>query len=141
MGGLTCRQGRYRLVRPLPPRPITHARLLLPGGPHELATLVDSGAETCIIGGEATRHLGLGQDALPSPVPARALDGHQEQIQFHILDQPDLPLILGFPWLCCHNPHIDLKTGTIWEWGTSCHRNCLKQAVPSHQTPSICRLS
>lgn len=80
-----------------------------------------------------------GWDLLPSPIPARALNGHRlvsityqtqpvmiilsgnhhEQIQFHIL-----PLILG---LRRHNPHIGLKTGTTWEWG----------AAPSNQTPSI----
>lgn len=29
---------------------------------------------------------------------------HLEQIQLHILGQPGLPCVLGFPWLCRHNP-------------------------------------
>lgn len=54
---------------------------------------------------------------------------HQEQIHFHILEQPGLPLILGFPWLQQNNHHIDWKMGVIQEWGSTCHTDCLRQAV------------
>ncbi|KAI3361597.1 hypothetical protein L3Q82_013737 [Scortum barcoo] len=60
---------------------------------------------------------------------------HHETIQFHILHSPRLPLILGYPWLRRHNPHVDWLTGAILGWGSSCHQVCLRQAVvpqPSH---------
>ncbi|KAI3354919.1 hypothetical protein L3Q82_004718 [Scortum barcoo] len=54
---------------------------------------------------------------------------HHETIQFHILHSPRLPLILGYPWLRRHNPHVDWLTGAILGWGSSCHQVCLLQAV------------
>lgn len=118
---------------PHPARSSLRARLLLPGGAHELAALVDSGADANIISGELVRQLGLRQEPLSSPAPATALDGHSlgtithqtapvpmllsgnhhEVIQFHIIDHPDIPLILGFPWLQLHNPHIDWRGGVV----------------------------
>lgn len=66
---------------------------------------------------------------LPEPIPVMVLDsrplgsdeitqhmvlvslqveeGNREQIQFHIVDSPDCPLILGHPWLSTPYPHID----------------------------------
>lgn len=55
---------------------------------------------------------------------------HHEQIRFHILEQPGLPLIMGFPWLRWHNPNIDWEIGIICEWGP----------VPS-ELPKASRLS
>lgn len=144
----------------LPPqtqRPLFQARLLLPDGSHTLATLIDSGADACIISEELAQQLGLGQIPLPHPVPVRGLDGHRlgtithqttqvpmllsgnhhETIQFHILDQPDLPLILGFPWLRRHNPHIDWETGAVHGWGRSCHLTCLKHASSLLHSPTF----
>ncbi|KAI3373951.1 hypothetical protein L3Q82_022513 [Scortum barcoo] len=47
-----------------------------------------------------------------------------------------LPLILGYPWLWRHNPHVDWSTGAILGWGSSCHEVCLRQAVVPQ--PSLC---
>ncbi|KAI3375644.1 hypothetical protein L3Q82_003959 [Scortum barcoo] len=99
--------------------------------------------------------LGITQIPLSKAISASALDGHllgtvthqtepihmllsgnhHETIQFHILHSPRLPLILGYPWLRRHNPHVDWLTGAILGWGSSCHQVCLRQAVvpqPSH---------
>lgn len=66
-------------------------------------------------------------------IPAKALDGHllgtvthltcacahavlwkhHKTIQFHLLPSYSSPLILGFPWLSRHNPHVDWTTGTF----------------------------
>ncbi len=59
-----------------------------------------------------------------------------ELVQFHILKSPRQPLILGYPWLCWHNPNINWETGVIREWGTSCHLTCLKQASLLLHSPS-----
>jgi len=88
---------------------------------------------------ELAHQLGIGCVRLPSPVSASALDGHllgkvthqttpvhvllsgnhHETIQFHILQSPCIPLILGFPWLLHDNPHIDWTTGVILGWSSS----------------------
>ena len=133
------------------PRPLFHVQLLLPGGSHTLATFIDSGADVSLIDEELARQLDLRKVPLPHPVPASALDGHllgtvthqttpismllsgthQETIQFHILRSPNLPLILGYPWLRRHNPHIDWSTGSIMGWSPSCQQVCLRPAVAS----------
>ena len=144
------------LVSPRPQRALLQARLLLPDGPHTMATFIDSGADACIIDEELALQLGLGRVPLPQPVPARALDGHilgnvthqtspvhlllsgnhHETIQFHILSSLRLPLILGYPWLRLHNPHIDWVTGAIQGWSPSCHLRCLQQASLPLHSPS-----
>jgi len=90
--------------------------------------------------------LGFHPEKLPSPIAASALDGHVlgrvtsrtspvcmrlpgghiETIQFLLLSTPSQPVILGYPWLCRHNPNIDWITCSIREWGETCQRSCLK---------------
>lgn len=36
-----------------------------------------------------------------------------EVINFQIIDCPHTPLVLGYPWLKTHNPHIDWTAGKI----------------------------
>lgn len=145
------------LSPPQSQRPLFQGRLLLPGGPHTLAIFIDSGADACIINEEVVLQLGIKRVPLPHPVPARALDGHilgtvthqtspvhlllsgnhHETVQFHILSSSCLPLILGYPWLRLHNPHIDWATGAILEWSSSSHQRCLQHAsAPFHSSSS-----
>ncbi|KAF7653478.1 hypothetical protein LDENG_00082230 [Lucifuga dentata] len=106
---------------------------------------------------ELVQQLEIGQEPLPHPVPANALDGHllgtvthltspvhlllsgnhHETLQFHILQSPRLPLILGYSWLLRPNPHIDWDTGVILGWSASCHQVCLRQAAMTQRTPSL----
>ena len=62
---------------------------------------------------------------------------HQETVRFHILQSPRHPLLLGFPWLRRHNPHLDWTTGAILGWSSSCHQFCLKQAAAPERTTSF----
>ncbi|KAJ3595040.1 hypothetical protein NHX12_004345 [Muraenolepis orangiensis] len=86
-------------------------------GSHTMATFIDSGADVNIIDKNLTLQMGIAHVPLPCPVPANALDGHllgtisqqttpvrmlisgnhHETLQFHILQSPQLPLILGYP--------------------------------------------
>ncbi len=136
-------------------RPLCHGRLLLPGGSHTLAVFIDSGADVSIINEELAWQLEIERVPLPQPVPANALDGlllgtvthqtipvqmllsdnHHETITFHVLDSPRIPLILGYPWLRRHNPHIDWATGAILGWSSACHQVCLKQAFAPQSMP------
>ena len=38
----------------------------------------------------------------------------------HLIYSPQQPIILGYPWLRRHNPHIDWSTGTILQWSSHC---------------------
>lgn len=109
-----------------------------------MVPLIDSGADANLIGREMAHQLGVAWEKLPRAVPVRALDGHRlgtvthqttpvevlladehwERAPFHILDQPGLSLVLGYPWLRRHNPHIDWKTGVILEWSPTCQLTC-----------------
>lgn len=105
------------------------------------------------------QQLGLKLHSLPSPVPARALQGHllgsvsnvtepvkivlsgnhQERIRFHLLPSPGQPLILDHPWLRQHNPNIDWHIGEVRVWGVESHQSCLLAATPStHLGTPIC---
>lgn len=137
-------------------KPKLQLRLLLTNTTHTLSALVDSGAEANIMDAELARQLGIGRHHLSPAVHVRALDGHplgmvthisapvimllsrnhQEFIQFYLLHSPGQPLILGYPWLRQHNPHLYWETGVIREWGRRCHQTCLKEA-PCPPTPSL----
>ena len=74
--------------------------------------------------------------SLPKPLEAHALDGrllcrvthctcpiqftiskdHTEVLSFYLPNSPSHPLILGFPWLSKHNPHINWSTGRVLGW-------------------------
>lgn len=75
-------------------------------------------------------------EPLPQPLKASALDGsfifkvthvtepvavciedHHELMTFHLFHSAQHPLILGFPWLKKHNPHIDWCSGRVMRWG------------------------
>uniref|UniRef100_A0A8C5C6Y7 Gypsy retrotransposon integrase-like protein 1 n=1 Tax=Gadus morhua TaxID=8049 RepID=A0A8C5C6Y7_GADMO len=106
--------------------------------------------------------LGINQEPLVKPIEASALGGrllctvthctvplrlgisgnHTESITFHLIDAAQQPVILGFPWLVKHNPHIDWRTGSILQWSEHCHAVCLKSALlPAFNTSSSNELS
>ncbi len=87
------------------------------------------------------RHLRIQPISLQEPLTITALDGrplgsgqvrqcttslhlqigcHKENIQFFLIHSPEFPLILGFPWLSLHNPHIDWTARIVIGWGTNC---------------------
>ena len=45
-------------------------------------------------------------------------DAQQEEITLY-LHSPEFPVILGYPWLNLHNPHVDWVPGRIVEWGVT----------------------
>ncbi len=87
------------------------------------------------------RHLRIQPITLQEPLAITALDGrplgsgqvrqcttplhlqigcHKERIQFFLIHSPEFPLIIGFPWLSLHNPHIDWTARVLIGWGTNC---------------------
>ena len=143
---------------PSPSRPTLQARLILPQGSQSLSVLIDSGSDASLIDDETVRRLGISRIPLPKPVSVKALDGrfignvthkteplrlllsgnHHETLQFHIFHSPDLPLVLGYPWLRRHNPQLDWSTGAILGWSTACHQVCLLEAAAPESPSSHC---
>ena len=113
---------------------------------HSCRALLYSGAAGNFIDTALVRRLQIPQEALETPLSVSALDGqpigdgkvtsattplrlrvgnHNKTISLHLLDSPEFPVVLGFPWLNRPNPHIDWPTGSILEWGPTCHATCL----------------
>ena len=53
------------------------------------------------------------------------LGNHCEEIALNLICSPEFNVVLGYPWLNRHNPHVDWVTGRILGWGPSCHATCL----------------
>ncbi|KAK3517553.1 hypothetical protein QTP70_012624 [Hemibagrus guttatus] len=54
---------------------------------------------------------------------------HYKQLGFYITSLPANPVILGFPWLRRHDPHISWRSGELVRWSTTCLRGCLRDPV------------
>ena len=50
---------------------------------------------------------------------------------FYLYCSTQHSLILGFPWLQMHNPHIDWCTGRVLTWAEGCRNTCLN---PCHDS-------
>uniref|UniRef100_A0A8C9T481 Retrotransposon gag domain-containing protein n=1 Tax=Scleropages formosus TaxID=113540 RepID=A0A8C9T481_SCLFO len=117
-------------------------------GQVQTQALVDSGAAGCFMDiGFAQSHsipskpiggrlrvtaldgqpLGKGfVDHQTAPVTVRVGVCHQEMLSFYLISSPELPLILGFPWLSKHDPVFQWSTGELVAWGPQCERTCLQ---------------
>ncbi|KAK3510712.1 hypothetical protein QTP70_015989, partial [Hemibagrus guttatus] len=54
---------------------------------------------------------------------------HYERLAFYVTSSPANPVILGFPWLRRHDPHISWRSGELVRWSTTCLRGCLQDPV------------
>ncbi|KAI4874305.1 hypothetical protein NFI96_001219 [Prochilodus magdalenae] len=93
-----------------------------------LHAFIDSGAAGNFMDATVAKALGVPVEPLLIPLPVSAIDRnplksgkikrqtkpilvqaglHTERLSFFLTQAPDLPVILGFPWLQRHNPHID----------------------------------
>ena len=121
--------------------------------------LIDSGADQSFIRTSLAHKLGLALKELDFPLVTKALNNirissithvtepvtlkvsgnHVETISFYAMDNTVDPLVLGLPWLCLHNPHVNWRDGYILAWSTRCHATCLSNAqlfltpLPSRQ--------
>uniref|UniRef100_A0A3B1K1V9 CCHC-type domain-containing protein n=1 Tax=Astyanax mexicanus TaxID=7994 RepID=A0A3B1K1V9_ASTMX len=112
-----------------------------------LPAFLDSGAAGNFLDAATARKLALPLVRLREPLPIEAIDGrslepgmvshqtrpltlrvgsHSEQITLFIISAPDLQLVLGFPWLQRHNPHVDWLSRSVLAWGPACRTSCLQ---------------
>ncbi len=54
--------------------------------------------------------------------------GHRERMEIDVIGEQKWKVILGMPWLACHNPEIDWRTGEVKI--TRCPEECRKQWRP-----------
>jgi len=59
--------------------------------------------------------------------------GHRERIEIDVIGGQKWMVILGMPWLACHNPEIEWKTGEVKM--TRCPEECEKQWRPKQGKP------
>lgn len=135
---------------------------------HTLQALVDSGAEGNFLDQQVAELAGIPTEPLDTPRDALTVDdrvlahvtqrtvpvtlvlsgNHSETTQFLLISSAKTPLILGFPWLAQHNPHIDWSQGRITNWSVKCHELCLQSAlspvdgapappIPSPESPDL----
>ena len=141
----------------MPSRPLIQAQLCCAGKKNTVAVLIDSGADADLLDITFASQLGVGRELLGTPIHATALDGrllcrvthqtsplqmnmsgnHHETLSFHLIHAPHQPVILGYPWLRRHNPHIDWASGTIMQWSTHCHAVCLRSALSPTFSPDF----
>ncbi|KAK3570811.1 hypothetical protein QTP86_027631 [Hemibagrus guttatus] len=50
---------------------------------------------------------------------------HHERLAFYVTSSPANPVILGFPWLQCHDPQISWRSGELVYWSPACLERCL----------------
>ncbi len=85
---------------------------------------------------------------LPEPVPAHSLNGtiittvsdpnppvnlivsgnHLEVTTLHLLKSPSASIVLGYPWVVQHGPHMDWSSNTVLSWSQFCLASCLGAA-------------
>ena len=110
--------------------------------------LLDSGAMGLVMSSEFARKQGFKLKKLERPMHVRNVDGlfnkegpiehtveiniysqgHRERTKINVIGEQKLTVILGMPWLACHNPEIGWRTGEVKM--TRCPEKCGKQWRP-----------
>ena len=110
--------------------------------------LLDSGATGLVMSSEFAKKKGFKLKKLERPMQVRNVNrlfnreglientvevnvyykGHVERTEIDVIGGQKWEVILGMPWLACHNPEIDWKTGEIKM--TRCPEECGRQWRP-----------
>ena len=110
--------------------------------------LLDSGATGLVMSLEFAKKQGFKLKKLERPMNVRNMDGslnkegpientvkvniyyqgHRERTEIDMIGRQKWTVILGIPWLACHNPEIDWRTGEVKM--TRCPEDCGKQWRP-----------
>ena len=149
-----------RLSSGFPPRTLTQVQVKIDRHVLTQGVLIDSGADESLMDWGLAKKWNCGVIPLTQPLKASALDGrllftvthctmpievtvnatHTEHMTFHLFDSAQHPLILGYPWLVKHNPHIDWRSGRVKGWGEDCKHFCLRDNKTGDNTPHARRI-
>ncbi|KAK3531983.1 hypothetical protein QTP86_002274 [Hemibagrus guttatus] len=116
-----------------------------------VSALIDSGAAVNLIDGALVEELGIPTFPCVPALRITAIDSqpigegymkhqtellefqvglfHYKQLVFYVTSSPANPVILGFPWLRCHDPQISWRSGELVRWSSTCLRGCLWNLV------------
>lgn len=98
-----------------------------------VCALLDSGVEDNFVDSELVKQMGIPTELLVDPLKAHSVNGlklfkvlhrtvpvpmiidgnHQEKIVLNLIDHTCFPLVLGYSWLCQHNPQIEWTSEEI----------------------------
>ena len=125
-------------------RSLTNIKIICHAVATEIRVLIDSGADASFMDWGLAKRLELKTELLEKTIKAKDLNGndlftvthatepveihlqdHQECMKFFLINSSSHALILGFPWLLRHNPHIDWRSGEILGWGKDCESRCI----------------
>ena len=115
--------------------------------------LLDSGTTGLVMSSEFTRKQGFKLKKLDKPMYVRNVDGllnkeepikhmievniyyqeHRERVEIDVIRGQKWMVILGIPWLACHNSEIDWRTGEVKMM--RCPEECGKQWRPKQEKP------
>ncbi|CDR00843.1 unnamed protein product [Oncorhynchus mykiss] len=56
-------------------------------------------------------------------------EGHKEKISIFLIDSPAYSVVLGLPWLVCHNPTVSWPQRALTGWSRECSGRCLGVSV------------
>jgi len=107
--------------------------------------LLDSGATGIMMSSEFTRKQGFKLKKLERPMQVRNVDetlnkegpienmvkvnlyfkGHVKRTEIDVIGGQKWSVIIGMPWLACHNPEVNWRTGEVKM--TRCPKECGKQ--------------
>jgi len=107
--------------------------------------LLDSGATGLVMSSEFARKQEFKLKKIDRPIYMKNIDGsfnqegliehtvevniyyqgYRERMEINVIGGQKWSVILGMPWLACHNPEIDWKTGEVKM--TRCPEGCGKQ--------------
>ncbi|KAK3519979.1 hypothetical protein QTP70_009632 [Hemibagrus guttatus] len=141
----------YSTHREVEPEPMQLGRSGLAAQGHRSRALIDSGAAVNLIDRGLVEEFGIPIFPCVPALRITAIDNqpigegylkhqtallefqvglfHYEQLAFYVTSAPANPVILGFPWLRRHDPHISWWLGELVCWSTTCLRGCLQDPV------------
>lgn len=63
------------------------------------------------------------------PLRMTMADSHAEILQFFLIETPNDPVVLGYPWLRIHEPQFSWRKGELLNWGPVCKSSCFPDPV------------
>jgi hypothetical protein len=55
--------------------------------------------------------------------------GYREKMSLFLVDSPVYSMVLGLPWLACHNPTVSWPQRSLTGWSRECSGRCLGVSV------------
>ena len=64
-----------------------------------------------------------------TPLVMLTQGGHRESISLFLIDSPAFPVVLGLPWIACHDPTVSWQWRALTGWARECSGRCLGVSI------------